>query len=98
MRYLFDAASEEEANISRRTIKRVITVGEIFIASFCVKNLFKGMLTNHYYASATSDVDQLIYLRLCLAMLERDVHDCTCKKMIKYISEEISLYKYFLND
>lgn len=62
MCYLFDVVFEEEVNILRRIIKRVIMVGEIFIVLFCVKNLFQGMLINYYYVLVISDVDQLIYL------------------------------------
>lgn len=62
MCYLFDVVFEEEVNILRRIIKRVIIVGEIFIVLFCVKNLFQGMLINYYYVLVISDVDQLIYL------------------------------------
>lgn len=69
MRYLSDAASEEVVYILRRTLIRYITVRVILIASLCVKNLSYDMF--HYYASATSDVDQLIYLRLCYASTGR---------------------------
>lgn len=69
MRYLSDAASEEVVYILRRTLIRYITVRVILIASLCVKNLSYDMF--HYYASATSDVDQLIYLRLCYACTGR---------------------------